>query len=192
MGTQANYVKSSEALQALDNSKHRIHTMSLIHQKLYQSENLSATMMTDYIHELVSYLKDSFETQHILFVINCERIELEVSYSLPLGLILNEAITNSIKYAFPDRQKGTLQINLRHTSAEQIQLTISDNGIGIPMKEDGAMKATMGLNLMKGLTEDISGSFSIKNQNGTTVQIDFRYDVIKYKDIKIDHHSQTK
>ncbi|MEJ0058062.1 MAG: sensor histidine kinase [Bacteroidota bacterium] len=191
MGTQSAYIKSSEALQALEDSKHRIHTMSLIHQKLYQSENLSATMMPDYIHELVSYLKDSFETQHILFVIHCERIELELSYSLPLGLILNEAITNSIKYAFPDKHEGTLQITLHHTAADEIQLMIADNGIGVTITEGDTMKSTMGLNLMKGLTEDISGAFSIKNQGGTIIQIDFRYEVVKHTDIKLEDQTGT-
>jgi len=187
MGTQSTYVKSTEGLQALENSKHRIHTMSLIHQKLYQSENLSATMMTDYIHELVSYLKNSFETKHILFVIDCERIELDVSHSLPLGLILNESITNSIKYAFPDTKEGTIQIILQHTSADNIRLIISDNGVGIPIGEDGTIKSTMGLNLIAGLTEDISGTLTINNKNGTTIQIDFPYVVVK-----TDHQFETK
>jgi two-component sensor histidine kinase len=162
--------------------------MSLIHQKLYQSENLSAIMIHDHIHELVSYLKDSFNSQKILFVINCERIEFELSYSLPLGLILNEAITNSIKYAFPGNGEGTIQITLLNTSPDHIQLTISDNGIGIPIREGGSIPSTMGLSLMKGLTDDMGGNFSIKNQNGTTIQIDFPYDAIKYK--KIDSRLQ--
>ncbi len=192
MGTQSAYIKSTEALEALKDSKHRIHTMSLIHQKLYQSENLSATMMSDYIHELVAYLKDSFNAPDILFTISCESIELELSYSLPLGLILNEAITNSIKYAFPDNRAGKIHITLRHTSVDDIQLIIADNGIGIPVKEDNEMKATMGLNLMKGLTDDISGIFTITNENGTTIRIDFQYDVIKYKDVKMNKPTQTK
>jgi len=186
MGTQSAYIKSSEASQALEDSKHRIHTMSLIHQKLYQSESLSGTMMSDYIHELVSYLKDSFDAKHVLFTINCESIELELSYSLPLGLILNEAITNSLKYAFPNKRQGTIEITLRQASQDEIQLIIADNGIGITIREGSQMKATMGSNLMAGLTEDISGTFSIKNKNGTIIQINFPYEVFKYKNIKVE------
>lgn len=173
MGTQSAYIKNSEALYALEESKHRIHTMSLIHQKLYQSENMSATVMSDYIHELTSYLKDSFQTSHILFTIDCEPIELELSYSLPLGLILNEAITNSIKYAFSENHQAYITVYLAYTSRENIRLIIRDNGIGMPLQNSGEMKPSMGLNLMKGLTEDIGGTFSIKNDNGTMIQIDF-------------------
>lgn len=192
MGTQSAYIKSSEALQALEDSKHRIHTMSLIHQKLYQSENLSATMMSDYIYELVSYLKDSFDVSHVLFKIECEPIELELSYSLPLGLILNEAITNSIKYAFPGNQEGTIQISLKHVSVDKIQLVIRDNGIGIPLKNDSSISSSMGMNLMKGLTEDIGGISSITNDNGTIIQIDFSYDATKYSNSEISEDFSIK
>ncbi|MEI9918548.1 MAG: histidine kinase dimerization/phosphoacceptor domain -containing protein [Bacteroidota bacterium] len=179
MGTQSAYIKNNEALQALEDSKHRIQTMSLIHQKLYQSENLSATLMSDCVYELTSYLKESFDVSHILFVVECEPISLELSYSLPLGLILNEAITNSIKYAFPDNREGTIRITLAYASADNIRLVISDNGIGIPIKPDGDVRSSMGMNLMSGLTEDIGGTFQIRNENGTTVQIDFHYETVK-------------
>ena len=186
MGTQSAYIRSNEALQALEDSKHRIHTMSLIHQKLYQSDNLSATMMSDYVHELVCYLKDSFNIPHILFNIECDTIELELSYSLPLGLILNEAITNSIKYAFPEGREGVIQILLLQSSADTIRLTIRDNGIGIPFKKDKPLESSMGLNLMKGLTEDIGGIFQVKNENGTVIQIDFHYEAAKHHEVMDD------
>ena len=176
MGTQSAYIKSNEALQALEDSKHRIHTMSLIHQKLYQSEDLSATQMADYVHELVSYLKDSFRISHIIFIIECEPIELELSCSLPLGLILNEAITNSIKYAFPGNTEGTIKITLSHITADSIRMIIADNGIGIPNVGDWGSRLSMGLNLMEGLTGDIGGTFLVKKENGTIIQIDFPYE----------------
>lgn len=185
MGTQSAYIKSNEALQALEDSKHRIHTMSLIHQKLYQSEDLCATQMKDYIHELVAYLKDSFRTSHIIFLIECESIELELSCSLPLGLILNEAITNSIKYAFPGNTQGTIKITLSHVNTDSIRMIIADNGIGIPLVDDQGSKLSMGLNLMEGLTGDIGGTFLVKRENGTIIQIDFPYDTIKHDGINV-------
>lgn len=176
MGKQSSYIKNPEALQALEDSQNRIQTMSLIHQKLYQSENLSTIFMPDYIHELVSFLKSSFDTEHILFVVHSDSIELDISYSLPIGLILNEAITNSIKYAFPYKRDGKIEITLRYTVGNHMQLIITDNGVGIAERKD-ANHNSMGLSLIAGLSEDISGTLSIRNDNGTTIQINFDYEV---------------
>ncbi|MBL0739871.1 histidine kinase dimerization/phosphoacceptor domain -containing protein [Chryseolinea lacunae] len=174
LGTQAAYLQSEEALRALVDSQHRIHTMSLIHQKLYQTENLSAIAMTDYIHELVEYLKDSFDTRHIRFVVSSERLDLDFSHSLPIGLILNEAITNAIKFAFPGQREGTINLSLRHLSIHELCLTIADDGVGLPPGFE-TQKVSMGINLMRGLTEDISGVFSMESHLGTTIRVTFPY-----------------
>ncbi|MBL0739870.1 tetratricopeptide repeat-containing sensor histidine kinase [Chryseolinea lacunae] len=180
LGTQTAYLRSEEALRALADSQHRIHTMSLIHQKLYQSENLSAVVMADYIHELVSYLKDSFDTRHIRFVVTSERLDLDFSHSLPIGLILNEAITNAIKYAFPDGREGTINISLRHMSANKMCLSIADDGVGLP-GDFNTQNTTMGVNLMRGLSEDISGVFSMETHQGTIISVTFAYEAPSLK-----------
>jgi len=176
LGTQSGYLKSEEAINAITDSQHRVHAMSLIHQKLYQSDNLSAINMPDYIHELVDYLRDSFNCSNtIRFKLQIDRIELDLSHCIPLGLILNEAITNSIKYAFPDNMEGVISVSLDHTSAEHLLLTIKDNGVGLPAAFDIHTKDSMGMNLMQGLSEDIGGKFIICNQNGTVISIAFNY-----------------
>ena len=132
LGTQSGYLKSEEAINALADSQHRVQAMALIHQRLYQSENLSAINMVAYIHELVNYLRDSFKIRPtIQFHLEIDSVELGLTHCLPLGLILNEAITNSIKYAFPGESPGTIRISLKRVSGNQMSLHICDNGIGL-------------------------------------------------------------
>lgn len=174
LGTQSGYLKTEEALAAISDSQHRIHAMSLIHQKLYQSDNLSAINMPDYIHELVDYLRNSFNIrQAIRFKLNIDRIELDLSRCIPLGLILNEAITNAIKYAFPDGREGIIIISLSQVPEHKILLTITDNGVGLPAAFDIHTRNSMGMNLMQGLSEDIDGDFDIVNHDGTSISISF-------------------
>jgi two-component sensor histidine kinase len=161
----------------MQESQQRIHAMSLIHQKLYQSESLSAIDMPDYIHELVDYLKDSFNTgNRIQFHFQLDRINLALSHVVPTGLILNEAITNVIKYAFPGNSNGNIYISFKQYSVDNsIVLTVKDDGIGLPAGFNGNRQPSMGLNLIKGLTEDIDGTFTIQNCNGTVITVSFIY-----------------
>ncbi|MGC4100928.1 tetratricopeptide repeat-containing sensor histidine kinase [Ferruginibacter sp.] len=175
--TQSGYLKSEEALLAINESQHRIQTMSLIHEKLFQSNDLSTIDMPAYIHELVNYLKHSFDTgQRIQFRLDTDDLQFRLSHTLPLGLILNEAITNAIKYAFPSNSNGIISVSLKHITDHQYQLCIADNGKGLPAGLDVEKSGTMGMSLMKGLSEDMHGSFSIKNDHGTVINILFLYD----------------
>jgi two-component sensor histidine kinase len=175
LNSQSAYIDNESALTAIHDSQHRVHAMSLIHQKLYSSENVSSIDMTNYIRELTSYLGESFNTgQRIRFEFDIEPLEMDVSQAVPLGLILNEAITNSIKYAFPGDRSGSVSISLSNTSANHYLLSISDNGVGVA---PGIKKAgSLGMSLMKGLSEDLDGNFSIENNKGTTIQISFVHD----------------
>lgn len=174
LGTQTHYIKSKETLQSLEESQQRIYAMSLIHQRLYQSGNFSAINMKEYIHELVDYLRNSFAIRkHIVFEIQVETIELNIAHALPIGLILNEAITNAMKYAFEGHESGRIEIYLRHLSEEIVELVIRDTGIGLPPHLHVEHSGTMGLNLMRGLSEEIEGEISITTNNGTTIRLVF-------------------
>jgi two-component sensor histidine kinase len=176
LNSQSAYIDNEPALTAIHNSQHRVHAMSLIHQKLYSSENLSTIDMSLYIREMVSYLADSFDTgQRIRFEFNIEPLEMDVSQAVPMGLILNEAITNSIKYAFPDGKNGVISISLSSTSPYRYLLIISDNGIGLPV--DCKKTGSLGMSLMRGLSEDIDGNFSIESNKGTIIKVSFEQDI---------------
>lgn len=172
---QTSYLKNKEALSAIKESQHRIHSMSIIHQKLYQSETLSTIHMPEYIYELVEYLKDSYAIrENIRFDLHIENIELNHASAITLGLILNEAITNAIKYAFA-KTEGKISISLTHISDSQLLLSITDNGRGLPANFDSKLGASMGMELLQGLTDDLGGSFSIDTDNGTHIKVIFDY-----------------
>ena len=185
LNSQSAYINNDAALIAIHDSQHRVHAMSLIHQKLYSSENLSSINMSVYIRELVSYLSESFDAgKRIRFELSIEPLEMDVSQAVPLGLILNEAITNSIKYAFPDNKNGTISISLVSTGTSQYSLNISDNGVGMPIHVKDKKTGSLGMSLMAGLSEDLDGKFIIENTNGTLISILFMHDTrVKRADI---------
>lgn len=177
LNSQSAYISNEPALTAIHDSQHRVHAMSLIHQKLYSSENVSSIDLTFYIRELSSYLADSFNTgQRIRFEFALEPLEMDVSQAVPLGLILNEAITNAIKYAFPDSRQGIIAITLANTAPDEYMLSISDNGVGMAPGFNNKKPSSLGMSLMEGLSEDLDGHFSMENNNGTTIKISFIYD----------------
>ncbi|WP_159467798.1 sensor histidine kinase [Dyadobacter sp. 3J3] len=177
--SQAGYLEN-DALKALEISQHRIYAMSLIHQKLYQSEDIKTVDMSVFLPEFVGYLRDSFDTgNRIRFELDVDSIKLGVSYAVPLSLIINEAVTNSIKYAFPNGKRGIVLISLKEFD-DQVSLKISDNGIGIPVEQLGDSSSTLGLKLLRGLSEDIKADCQIENYNGTTITIGFKIDELLY------------
>jgi two-component sensor histidine kinase len=173
---QSSYLKNKEALSAIKESQHRIHSMSIIHQKLYQSDTLSTIHMPEYIYELVEYLRESYAIrENVGFSLQIDNIELNHASAITLGLILNEAITNAIKYAFGRSKNGKISISLSHISDTQLLLSIADNGRGLPTEFDSKVGASMGMELLRGMTDDLGGSFSIETNNGTQIKVIFEY-----------------
>lgn len=171
---QSAFVNNKEALMAIRNSEHRMHSIALIHQKLYQSDNLTLVNMGEYIGEMIGYLRESFDLgTGIQFEKEIEDIELEINVAVPLGLILNEAITNAIKYAFPSSQNGIIRIALKQTADNCYILRVSDNGHGLPAGFDVKKMNSMGYNLMKGLSKQVGGKFELQTGTGVTITINF-------------------
>ena len=130
--------------------------------------------MSDYIHELIDHLKDSFHTsQFIQFSVDIEPVQLDVSHCVPLGLILNEAITNSIRHAFPDKNNPVIAVVFKRLSTFHYLLSIKDNGVGLPVDFDPGRQASMGMKLMRGLGDDLDATFQINNEEGTEIRLDF-------------------
>jgi two-component sensor histidine kinase/streptogramin lyase len=176
LNSQSAFIDNEPALTAIHDSQHRVHAISLIHQKLYNSQNLSSINMSFYMRELVSYLGDSFNTgRQIRFEYDIDSVEMDVSHAVPIGLILNEAITNSIKYAFPHGRNGVIAVSLKNPGPHHYLIVVSDNGVGIPF-QFSKRPGSLGMNLMQGLSEDLDGNFSIENSNGTTIKVSFVYD----------------
>lgn len=174
LASQTEFIKDKEALKVISDSQHRVQAMSIIHQKLYQTETLSHIDMADYIFELTEYLKNSFnEHHHIRFELDVEPLTFPLSYSVPIGLIINEALTNSIKYAFPKTDDCIITISLKSTGGNRFLLKITDNGIGIPEDFDVENSDSLGMRLIFGLSHDIHATLELSNENGTAIAISF-------------------
>jgi len=172
--SQASYLRDTMAIAAINESQQRIHAISLIHQKLYQSNNLQLVNMKSYVHELVDYLKESFDTtQEIEFCLEVDSFEMGLVKAIPVGLILNEAITNSLKYAFSKDNRKIISIQLQRRAGRNILLQIKDNGKGLPFNFDPHQSDSLGINLMQGLSNQINAGFSMRSENGTVISLEF-------------------
>ncbi|OOQ57776.1 sensor histidine kinase [Mucilaginibacter pedocola] len=159
------------ALSAIETSKNRIFAMSLIHHKLYLSDESTKIDMPVYISELVSFLRETFSGRPIVFNIDADPVKLDATRAIPIGLIINELVTNSLKYAFREQQKGIISIALKVQADCSATLTIADNGIGLPGGQLSEEPKTMGLKLVRGLTRQLDGELNIQSSKGTTFVI---------------------
>jgi two-component sensor histidine kinase len=176
LGIQSIYLKNEVAIAAIKDSRRRISAMSLIHQRLYQTESLSAIYMPDYIHELIDYLGDSFNSNNrIRLDLQIDPINLDLTCCIPLSLILNEAITNAFKYAFPNNRKGVISISIRVVPTNHLLLSIKDNGIGLPAGFSERKHDSMGMNLIRGLSADLEAELTINGEQGTKIAVRFPY-----------------
>lgn len=165
---------NDDALLAIRDSQNRVYAMSLIHQKLYQTNNVATTNMATYLPELVQYISESFTTKNqICFQLQVSPIELDVVQAVPVGLIVNEAITNAIKYAFRNGGKHEVHIEMEIDKNNNVSLYICDNGVGLPADFDSKEYAGLGLKLINGLSEDLKGKFKIWTDKGTHLTIHF-------------------
>ncbi|OQP68327.1 tetratricopeptide repeat-containing sensor histidine kinase [Niastella populi] len=175
LNTQSAYLKDEAALNAIHESRHRVHAISLIHRKLYQSdEQLTEIDMASYVKEVAEYLADSLDTSHrINFRLLIDPVKLDVTQAVPTGLIINEAVTNAVKYAFPNERKGQIDISMYKKVKGPIELTIQDDGIGLPPDFDWQQTESLGMSLMQGLCRQLDGTFDVLQQNGVTIKISF-------------------
>jgi len=169
--SQSSYLHD-DALDAIRHSQSRIFSMSLIHQQLYQADDTKTIDMAYYIPELVSYLKESFSLYHsVHIVLDIDHAVFQVEEAVPLGLIVNEVVTNSMKYAFKDGRQGEIIICLKDAGHDQYGLTISDNGTGLQEDFDLDKVTSLGFQLIRGLSEQLHATLHIANQNGLRIAV---------------------
>ena len=165
---QSKDIKDEKINEMLLNSQNRIKTMALIHEKLYQSKDLTNIDFADYIKSLlISFIK----YPNIKITSQVDSIRLPITKAIPCGLIVNELVTNAIKYAFPDDKKGNIIISLIE-GEEHFTLTVRDDGIGMS-KIDFSNIKTLGLTLVDSLTKQLNGHIETNSENGTSFQINF-------------------
>lgn len=173
----------SQSESAVQNSQNRAYAMSLIHQKLYLRENMTSIDVHSYLPELVHHLRDRFNVSRRIHIhLQIPPLELDVSQAIPITLVINEAITNSIKHAFPGKELGQeITICMEQGEDNEIMLTIADNGIGLPPDFEEEHNSGLGLKFMQGLVEDIDGTFAMESENGTVIRIYFMATMPMYK-----------
>ncbi len=162
------------AKSALKEGQSRVHSMSLIHQNLYKKDNLIGIEMNDYLKSLCRNLFDTYNinSDRILLILEIDDLNLDVDTVVPLGLIINELITNSLKYAFPDEHSGEISISLKKDSGMLI-LKVRDTGIGLNPMEVKAGNS-FGYSLINAFVKKLKAEMSLISENGTTVIISLK------------------
>ena len=177
IGLKSASIKDDQMINILHDMKNRIQTIALVHQKLYQSQNLSRVDLKEYITDLVSLLVSSYADvqDKITFTLNLENINVLIDTAVPCGLIINELISNSFKHAFPGDRKGNICVQLKKLEEDTIELVISDNGIGIPDGFNLLDKNTLGIQVFYNIaTEQLMGDVKIESNNGLIFTIHFK------------------
>lgn len=175
LSTQAASLDDEHVLAAIRESKHRMQAISLIHQRLHHSESVDMVEMDIYIRELVAYFNDSLTgLQEICFDLQITTVYLEVGQAVSVGLILNEAITNAIKYAFTPGKEGVITIGLNFIAENHLLLSLKDNGKGLPHDFEERRHESMGISLMETLSEQLEGCLSVRSKGGVSVSVIFK------------------
>ncbi|TCC89226.1 hypothetical protein EZ428_16140 [Pedobacter frigiditerrae] len=176
---QTDYLDNDVALLALKQSQHRMQAMSMIHQRLYQSESMSCINIRDYVSEMVAYFSDSMNRDtKVIFEIDMLPLSLDIGQAIPLGLILNESITNAIKYAFEDTENPKIEISLAAIGEDALTLMIKDNGKGLVTGFDPKKAKSLGMSLILGLSKQLGGNCSFLNNNGLSIHINFKVNLM--------------
>ena len=172
---QASNISDQHTVSMFRDSQNRVNSMGLIHERLYQAEDLARIDFADYLKELTanlrySYVRDGMEVQIDTVA---DSIYLDVDTSIPCGLIINELVSNSLKYAFPERKNGLIRIELNKLTDNQLELLVRDNGIGLPEGIDLRKTTSLGLKLVHTLTRQLRGKIDVEGQGGAEFKIRF-------------------
>lgn len=171
---QSASIKDEHILEILRESKNRIYTMATIHENLYQSAQFSFIQFDTYIHKLVQNVIGSYQSSsnQIEITYNLSPIELNIDQAIPCGLILNELLTNAVKYAFPNHKKGKINISVTEYN-QVVTIVFEDNGIGLPPDLNIEETPTLGFQLVVTLIDQLDGQFNVFTDLGTKYLITF-------------------
>jgi two-component sensor histidine kinase len=167
---QSRYIKDPKAIRAINEGRTRVRSMALIHQNLYQKENLTGVRVQQYFSKLLEELFATYriDEEQIRLNTEIEDLNLDVDTIVPIGLILNELVTNSLKYAFPENASGQLNIRLQETQGELV-LEVADTGKGMEDMNVLEHPRSFGYRLIKALGEKLEATIELDNQKGTKV-----------------------
>jgi len=174
LGLQARSIKNAATREKFEESRYRIQAMAMLHEILYESASLAEIDFADYIRRLAEYLIRSYgaagriRLQARLDPLSCHR-----DVALPCGLILNELLSNTFKYAFPEEKSGEVRIELRREPGGTVHLLVGDNGVGLPRGFDWENSPTLGLRLVRALARQMEANVETNGSPGTVFSISF-------------------
>jgi len=173
LNLQSGYIQDPHAGEMFKESRNRVKSMALIHERLYQSKDLARIDFAEYVRNLTTHLFRSYgvNTHAVGLKIGVDKILLDIDTAIPCGLIINELVTNSLKYAFPPGVAGEIHINLQRENNGQLALVVSDNGAGLPPDFDFQKTDSLGLQLVSTLTDQLEGRIQLERGSGTTFRI---------------------
>jgi two-component sensor histidine kinase len=180
---QGQSITDDIALKAINEGKSRVRSMALIHQDLYQTDNITSVSAQTYFHKLCNELFDTYNIKkdQVKLITQIEPLYLDVDTLIPIGLIINELITNALKYAFAGTEKGIIEISLKEES-NILKLNVNDNGVGYDLNQLNA--ESFGNKLIRSLIQQLDGNLETKIDNGTKIFMTF-------KDYKISRESKN-
>ncbi len=177
LNMQARVAKDKDASAVLAESRDRLNTMALIHTQLYETGNVSEMNMKVFVNGLLRQMLSSHPVQEtrVTPVVHVDEYLLPISIAVHLGLIINELLINALKYAFVNRKAGKIEVDFRVSEKGVVNLTVSDDGVGLPEGFDINATKTLGLRLVKTLVEDqLDGNLNIISKDGTTFTVEFK------------------
>ncbi len=173
LSLQSGYTEDEEASALLRECQHRVRSMSMLHEKLYRSADLSRIDMNEYALTLINFLLRSYSVDgQITPCFDINDIHLGIDSAIPCGLIINELVSNALRHAYPNGHCGTLSVSMKKVD-NNIELVVSDDGIGMPQKFTIGGTRTLGMTLVDTLAQQLNGNINIINDNGATIKITF-------------------
>jgi two-component sensor histidine kinase len=181
---QEAYMKDAKGVEILRESQNRIKSMALIHEQLYGTEDLAKIDFGRYIQGLTTNLFDAYgiDPLRIRLHVRTDDIALGVDMAVPCGLIINELVSNALKHAFLPDAAGTIDITIRNVNADQMEIMVADDGVGLAGMPADADKQSLGLRLIDTLTHQLDGTLAVATENGTRFSIT----------LKVPQHAQKE
>jgi two-component sensor histidine kinase len=175
LNLQSGQIQDPRITEAFRDSQNRVRSMALIHERLYQSENLAVIDFADYVRNLAEHLLHSYGVgaENVTLDVEADTVLLDIDTAAPCGLLLNELVSNALKHGFPDNRTGGIQVGLHAGQDGHLTLTVSDDGVGFPEDIDTQNARSLGLQLVHTLVRQLDGHIEVHRRNGTTFSVTF-------------------
>jgi two-component sensor histidine kinase len=172
LSLQSRFIRDEQALNAINEGKNRVKSMALIHQNLYQEDNLTGVAIKPYFEKLIRSLFDSYniDRDRIQLDMQVDNLTLDVDSVIPIGLITNELVSNALKHAFPNSENGLVKVKLKEEN-NRIVLQVMDNGVGMEKPESAMESNTFGYRIINAFKEKLGAELLIENNGGTNIKI---------------------